>query len=135
MAEVSEYKLTVREHHVDSYGHVNNATYMEIYEEARWELITSKGYGFKDVHQLQQGPVILEVNLKYFKEIPLRSNITVTTELVNYKGKVGQLLQKMVKEDGTVASEALFTFGLFDMKTRKLIEPTDKWKTALGMTS
>ncbi|XGC80186.1 acyl-CoA thioesterase [Bdellovibrio bacteriovorus] len=133
MSDVSHYNITIKEYHVDSYGHVNNATYLQIYEEARWELITSKGYGFHEVHQLQQGPVILEVNVKFFKEIPLRSKIDVTTEVMNYKGKVGQLLQKMIKEDGTVASEAIFTFGLFDMKARKLIEPTEKWKKALGI--
>ncbi|UOF01119.1 acyl-CoA thioesterase [Bdellovibrio reynosensis] len=133
MSDVSHYNITIKEYHVDSYGHVNNATYLQIYEEARWELITSKGYGFHEVHQLQQGPVILEVNVKFFKEIPLRSKIDVTTEVMNYKGKVGQLLQKMMKEDGTVASEAVFTFGLFDMKARKLIEPTEKWKKALGI--
>jgi len=127
------YKVTVRENHVDSYGHMNNATYLSLYEEARWELITPRGYGFSEIHKLKKGPVILEVNLKFLKEIRLRENITITTKLLNYKGKVGQMLQQMVKDDGTVASEAVFTFGLFDMVARKLIEPTPEWKKALDM--
>lgn len=133
MSEVSQYKITVRENHVDSYGHINNATYLSLYEEARWELITPRGYGFSEIHKLKQGPVILEVNLKFLKEIRLRENITITTKLLHYKGKVGQMLQQMVKDDGTVASEAVFTFGLFDMKERKLIEPTPEWKKALAI--
>ncbi|WP_374074968.1 acyl-CoA thioesterase [Bdellovibrio bacteriovorus] len=133
MSEVSQYKITVRENHVDSYGHINNATYLSLYEEARWELITPRGYGFNEIHKLKQGPVILEVNLKFLKEIRLRENITITTKLLHYKGKVGQMLQQMVKDDGTVASEAVFTFGLFDMKERKLIEPTPEWKKALAI--
>ena len=48
MAKVSEYKILIREHHVDSYGHVNNATYLSLYEEARWEVITPEGFGFVD---------------------------------------------------------------------------------------
>lgn len=133
MSELSSYQVTIKEFHVDSYGHVNNATYLALYEEARWEVITPRGFGFKEIHKMKQGPVILEVNLKFKREIGLRENITITTKLLDYKGKVGQMLQQMIKADGTVASEALFTFGLFDMRERKLIEPTSQWKKALGM--
>lgn len=134
MAAVGNYKFLVREVHVDSYGHINNATYLSLYEEARWELITPRGYGFNEIHKLKQGPVILEVNLKFLKEIRLRETITITTTLLNYTGKVGQLKQEMVKDDGSVASEAIFTFGLFDIKARKLIEATPEWKQALGIS-
>ena len=47
-------------------------------------------------------------------------------------GNMGKMLQKMIKADGTVASEALFTFALFDLVARKLIEPTAEWKQAIG---
>lgn len=134
MSNIGSYNFVVKEHHLDTYGHINNATYLALYEEARWEVMTQKGYSFADIHRSKQGPIILEVNIKFLKEIGLRENITITTELVNYKGKVGQMLQKMIKTDGGVASEALFTFGLFDLKERKLIEPTDKWKHVLGMS-
>lgn len=74
----------------------------------------------------------MEVQLKFLKELILREDIVVTTELVEYSGKVGKLLQRMVKTDGSVASEALFIFGLFDMQLRKLIEPTPEWAFAVG---
>ena len=133
MAQVSQYKVLIREHHVDSYGHVNNATYLSLYEEARWEIITPKGFGFVEIHKKKQGPVILEVNVKFLKEIRLRESITIETKILNYKGKVGQMQQQMIKDDGSVASEAVFTFGLFDIKERKLIEPTPEWKNALDL--
>lgn len=133
MSHLKPYKIQIKEHHVDSYGHMNNAVYLSLYEEARWEQITEHGFGFKDIHRLQQGPVILEVNLKFMKEIGLRQNISITTELLNYKGKVGQLKQSMINENGVVASEAVFTFGLFDIKARKLIDPTPEWKKAIGL--
>lgn len=134
MSETSQYKVTIKEHHVDSYGHVNNATYLALYEEARWEIITPKGFGFVEIHKKKQGPVILEVNVKFLKEIRLREDITIATNIMNYNGKVGQMKQQMIKDDGAVASEAIFTFGLFDMKERRLIEPTPEWKAALGLT-
>lgn len=127
------YEILVREHHVDSLGHMNNATYLALYEEARWELITSRGYGFFKVQETQQAPVILDVNLKFLKEIRLRERITIATELVDYKGKIAHMRQRMLKTDGAVASEVLLTFGLFDLKLRKLIEPTDAWIIAVGV--
>jgi len=132
MAHKGTYKLLIRESHLDTYGHVNNARYLDLYEEARWQLVTERGYGFKKVHDSGQGPVILEINLKFMKELRLREEITITTELMDYPGKVGHLKQQMIKPDGSVASEAVFTFGLFDLKARKMIEPTPEWKVAVG---
>ncbi len=43
------YDTQIKEHHLDSFGHVNNATYLSLYEEARWESITENGYGLKEV--------------------------------------------------------------------------------------
>ncbi|WP_413295100.1 acyl-CoA thioesterase [Bdellovibrio sp. HCB185ZH] len=133
MGEFGSYKLLIRETHIDSYGHVNNATYLSLYEEARWEAITPRGFGFNDIHRLQQGPVILEVNIKFLKEIKLRENITIVSSIMDYEGKIGHMKQQMIKDDGTVASEAVFTFGLFDLKARKMILPTPEWKKACGL--
>lgn len=133
MGKLAEYTLLVRESHVDSLGHMNNATYLAVMEEARWEVITANGYGFKEVHKSGQSPVILEVNLKFLKEIRLRETIRITTELMDYNGKVGHLKQQMIKADGFVAAEAVFTFGLFDLRQRKLIDPTPEWRKAIGM--
>lgn len=128
------YELLVREFHVDSLGHMNNATYLAILEEARWEMITQKGFGFKEIQERKIGPVILEVQLKFLKEIRLREKIKITTEVISYSGKVGQLRQTISKEDGSPAADAVFTFGLFDMNLRKLIEPSPEWKAAIGVS-
>ena len=42
--KIFEYPLTIKEFHLDTFGHVNNATYLQIYEEARWEFINQNGY-------------------------------------------------------------------------------------------
>ena len=127
-----KYTLLIKEAHLDTFGHVNNATYLQIFEEARWDLITNNGYGLKQVQELKQGPVIMEVNLKFMKELKLRETITVKTEMIDYHGKFGHLKQQMIKLNGELASEAIFIFGLFDLSARKLIEPTPAWKKAIG---
>jgi acyl-CoA thioester hydrolase len=127
------YEVIIRESHLDSFGHVNNAAYLTLFEEARWDFITRNGYGLKKVQELQQGPVVLELGIKFRKEITLREKIKITLELLDYKGKISHFKQEMIKEDGAVATELTLTFGLFDLKTRRLIEPTDLWKKAIGL--
>ncbi|MBC7464592.1 MAG: acyl-CoA thioesterase [Bdellovibrio sp.] len=132
---ISEYKLLIREHHLDSYGHVNNATYLNLFEEARWEIITSRGYGYSKVHETGQGPVILDVNMKFLKELKLRETITITLELESYEGKIGKITQRMIKSDGDIACEMKMTMGFFDLKARKLILPSPEWKIAVGLNT
>lgn len=133
MGQKHEYNILVRERHLDFFGHMNNATYLEIFEEARWEMLQEGGVNLQEIRRLNIGPIILEVNLKFLKELRLRENITLTTEMIDYQGKIGHIKQQMIKTDGTVASEAIFTFGLFDLSARKLVEPAGPWKTALGI--
>lgn len=127
------YHLQIKEHHVDSLGHLNNATYLALFEEARWEGITLGGFGFSEMQKARQGPVILEANIKFMREVKLRERITITTQMISYEGKIGKLKQQMFKGDGIAASEAIFTMGWFDLQLRKLIEPTVEWKKAIGM--
>lgn len=127
------YKLLIREFHLDSYGHVNNATYLALLEEARWEYCTQMGFGFQKVHQTGQGPVILEINIKFLRELKLREMITMTLELASHDEKVSRLVQKIMTEKGEVACEATVVTGFFDLKARKLIPPSDEWKKVLGI--
>ena len=130
---IEPYEVTIREAHLDTFGHMNNAAYLTLFEEARWEFITRNGYGLKRVQELQQGPIVLELNMKFKKETALREKIKITLELVDYRGKISHFRQQMIKEDGTVATELELTFGLFDLKTRRLIDPTPEWKKAVGL--
>lgn len=128
------HDILIRENHLDSYGHVNNATYMALFEEARWEAITANGYGYQKVHASGQGPVVLGVEIKFLKELKLRETITVTVEMLSYEGKIFKMRQQMLKEGGEVACEAVFTAGFFDLKARRLILPSPEWLKAIGMS-
>ena len=127
-----EYKFQVLEHHLDTFGHVNNATYLALYEEARWDFITKNGYGLDVVMKEQKGPVILDVNCRYKREMKNREMITVRSQAFDSRGKIGKIKQEMLKESGEVASDATFTIGFMDFKERKLITPTELWLKAVG---
>src|SRR5690606_13293796 len=59
-----EYPLLIVESHLDTFGHINHATYLQIFEEARWDLITARGYGLEKIRESRLGPVILEANVR-----------------------------------------------------------------------
>jgi YbgC/YbaW family acyl-CoA thioester hydrolase len=125
------YPLTIKESHLDMLGHVNNATYLNLFEEARWEIITENGFGIEKMRATGLGPVILEITIKYLKELRLRDSIVIETQFNSYEKKIGKILQRMLRGDD-VCCTAELTFGLLDLKQRKLIMPTEDWLKAIG---
>ena len=133
--KVHEYPVQILEHHLDGFGHVNNATYLELFEEARWDLITRGGFGLEQVRERQIGPVVLAVELRFNREATNRERLTIRTRTIEYKGKIGKLEQILTRPDGLASCTATFTFGLFDLKTRRLLRPTPEWLKAVGAAS
>lgn len=131
-----ETKTTIRETHIDFFGHVNNATYMQLFEEARWDLITQNGYGIPQILEYQKGPVMLDCQIRFLKELRARDEITITVEHDLTPTKPGQkvfkLRQTMINARGEIACEAVYSYGLFDMKARRLVEPSPEWRHAVG---
>ena len=113
------------------FGHVNNAAYLKLFEEARWDLISNNGYGVQKINETQLAPTILEVSVSFLKELRLADVITIETTLLFYKNKIGKLSQKMIR-DQIVCCEAQFVIGLFDLTTRKLVLPTSDWLDSIG---
>lgn len=125
------YPLTIKETHLDVFGHVNNAVYLTLFEEARWDFINKNGYDLKKMMETGLGPTILEVNLKFSREIRLRDEVIIESEMVLYRKKIGKLIQKIIRS-GETCCVADFTFGLFDVNKRKLVLPTPEWLKAVG---
>ena len=130
--EIFSYPVLIKEQHLDTFGHVNNATYLTLFEEARWDLLTKNGYGFRKIRESGLGPTILEIKLSFAKELRLREEIIIQTKMLSYEKKIGKLEQRIVKGND-ICCTAEFIVGLFDLKERKLVLPTPEWLTAVGM--
>lgn len=138
-AQVHEYSLLIREFHLDSFGHVNNAVYLQLFEEARWEIITRGGYGLDEVRRSQVGPTVLDIHLQFKHELRLREQVVIRSWITSTSRKTMTMRQVIRKPSITAAAPgeeacvADFVIGLFDMKTRRLIEPSELWRRALGL--
>jgi len=128
------YETVIRERHLDSFGHVNNSKYLELFEEARWEMITENGYGLHEIQAKKQGPIIFDIQIKFKRELRLREKIRIETTVTKYERKIGYIQQRILNEAGKLSCKADFRFGLFDMAARSLTVPTPEWEKALGLT-
>lgn len=131
-AVVYTYPVTIKEVYLDSFGHVNNAVYLTLFEEARWDFTNKNGFGIKQIKELGIGPVLLEVNIKYLKELKVREEIIIESQIMSYKEKILKLSQKMLR-NGEVCCDAEFTIALVNWKDRKLILPIPEWLKAIGV--
>ncbi len=132
---IFEYEFQVLEHHLDTFGHVNNAKYLELYEQARWDFITKNNLGLREIMETKIGPVLLEATVTFKAELKNREKIKVISQArKEMRNKYIMVLdQKMIKEDGKVASTLTISVGLMDLAQRRLIAPTKEWLNALGL--
>lgn len=131
-AKIFSFPVKIKESYLDVFGHVNNAMYLTLYEEARWDIISKNGFGLDKIKDSGLGPTILEINIRFLKELLLNDNITIITQLHSYAGKIGIIKQKMMRGNDE-CSIAEFTIGLFSLKERKLVAPTPEWLKAIGV--
>jgi acyl-CoA thioester hydrolase len=76
---MKEYRLTVRGYELDSFGHVNNAVYLNYIEQARWQILHDLDlldyfFGNKLIM------VVTELNIKYIQEAKLFDDLVVRTD-------------------------------------------------------
>ena len=111
-------EIKVRGYHADFYGHVNNARYLEFFEEDRWAHLESK----IDLRKwAAQGIVFLVVNINvnYRRAVPVGETLVVTTNLEKIGNRSVVLQQKiLLKGTETVAADALITFVITDKSGR-----------------
>lgn len=132
MPTIFSYPTIIKEQHLDSFGHVNNAAYLILLEEARWDLITKNHFGLKKIQETGIGPTILEINIRFLKELLLRDEIIIETQVISYEKKIATI-QQIILRNGEICCKAELIVALFDTKARKIISPTPEWLAALGM--
>jgi YbgC/YbaW family acyl-CoA thioester hydrolase len=127
-----EYKFIVTNELTDEYGHVNNARYLDLYEDARWNILEVSGLGADMLKTNRIGPVILEVNVRFSRELLLGEEITIITSSRRKNDLIFYFDQQMINSSGKIASKAVFTAALFDLDKRKMIRADESWLKAFG---
>ncbi|MBN1351535.1 acyl-CoA thioesterase [candidate division KSB1 bacterium] len=58
-------RLHVRSYEIDSFGHVNNAVFLNYLEFARSDYLRQKGMSFSDFHNWRSYPFVVDIHIKY----------------------------------------------------------------------
>jgi YbgC/YbaW family acyl-CoA thioester hydrolase len=127
-----EYSFVVTDDLLDGYNHVNNARYLDLYERARWDILEKSGLGRESIHRNKIGPVIIEVNVRFSRELLPGEEIKILTTSRRKNELVFYFDQQMINSQGKIASKAIFTTSLFDLEKRKMVKADDEWLKAMG---
>lgn len=113
--EKSHIKITVRGFHIDVFGHVNNARYLEFLEEARWEIFSNalsvlptRGLSF----------AVVNVNINYRRPALLGQFLLIDAELTRFGNSSFSIEQKVVDANAPeiIFADAVVTGVLINEK-------------------
>ncbi len=75
-----EYFVSVRGYELDSFGHLNNAVYLNYIEQAQWEILKKTGT-FSHFNEKEIIPAIIETTIRYIREVKIFDELVVKTRL------------------------------------------------------
>ncbi|MBL1268320.1 MAG: acyl-CoA thioesterase [Halomonas sp.] len=116
---LSRVNLRVRGYHLDGYGHVNNARYLEFMEEGRWDFFDQHPEMIKELHQAGRAFVVVNLNIDYLAAARQGDDLEVMTGIIDVGERSGLCHHRIVRKDGTVIARADLTFVLLDMRANK----------------
>jgi acyl-CoA thioester hydrolase len=129
VSEPFSVRITVRGYETDVQGHVNQSVYINYAEHARWSLLQAAGITQTQLVNSGVGPVALETNIRYKRELLAGDEVDVTCAFEWSGGKTFGIRQILRKADGTVAAELTSVGGLLDLKERRMVaNPQDHFK-------
>ncbi|MFD4526507.1 acyl-CoA thioesterase [Streptomyces sp. NPDC058470] len=131
MAEQFSVPVTVRGYETDVQGHLNQSVYLQYAEHARWSILHAAGISQTELMGKGVGPVVLETNIRYLRELRAGDEVEVTCGFVWGEGKTFRLEQTIRRTDGTVSAELTSVGGLLDLKERRLVADPREYFRAL----
>lgn len=107
-------ELVVRSYELDSFGHVNNAVYLNYLEAARCDCLTQLGLSFNDFSRWDAYPVAVEAHLRYRAPAFADDRLTVVTRMHALRRASFEMAYEVHKRDGTHVLSATMTFLFLD---------------------
>jgi len=100
---VHEYKRRIFGYECDIYGHLNNANYLHLYEEARSIFLEDVGLPVRKLQELGIAIYITKVEIDFIKGILLESNVDIKSWVVS-GSRLRGLWQQEMYVDGELCS-------------------------------
>lgn len=126
--------IKVQGYHLDIFGHVNNARYLEFMEAGRWNFVEGK----IDLIEWKRRGIaftVVNININYRRPAVLGDILEIHTKMSDIAEKSATIRQEIfIKRTDTLIVDADVTFVMVDIKKKKaIIFPDDLRDLFLSM--
>lgn len=122
--------IKVRGYHIDVFGHMNNARYLELMEEARWQYVEATNFGAL-LKANNWGFAVVNINITYKKPAFAGNILTFMIEVTRMGNSSMTLQQNMyLKGTDTLIAQADVTFVVLNLANNRPVKITDELKDA-----
>jgi acyl-CoA thioester hydrolase len=112
---VSERKIRVRTYECDSYGHVNNANYLNYLEYARFEFLRDIGFDYHGIIRAGYGVYVARIEIDYKRPAVMDDEILIQSWPIKKGAVSGVIAQKIIRGDDVIV-EAKVTWAFVDSR-------------------
>jgi thioesterase-3 len=107
--------------HLDMYGHVNNARYLEFLESARWDFI-AENMDLRELEKLDITFLVVNININYRHPAILGHILEIHTGMSHISGKSAKVHQEIrIKGSDRIVADADITFVIIDNLSQKVL--------------
>jgi acyl-CoA thioester hydrolase len=122
----TECSLQVRTYECDSYGHVNNANYLNYLEFARYEHLKDIGFDYIKAVEAGYGVYIARIEIDYKKPAITDDTLNIKTWPIK-KGAVSGVLAQEIRCGDDILIEAKVTWAFVNAKTGMPVKIPPEW--------
>jgi acyl-CoA thioester hydrolase len=119
-----ECELTVRSYECDSYGHVNNAVYLNYLEYARVSFLKDIGVDYGKLRQRGLGLVVARICIDYKLPLKAEDRLRIVTA-PRKSGRASCTFSQKIYRDGLLAADAEVTWTSIDQQGRPVKLPPE----------
>lgn len=127
-------EIKVRGYHLDAFGHVNNARYLEFLEEGRWDYAEER---LAIEERKQRGLIftIVNININYRRPAFMGETLEIRTWVSQVGNASATIRQEIfLKVTGELVADADVTFVMVDMETNKPLPIPEDIRAAFEAT-
>ena len=107
--------MTVRTYECDSYGHVNNANYLNYLEFARYEFLKSINFDYRALVKAGYGVYVARVEIDYKKSALTDDTLIIQSWHIK-KGAVSGGIGQRILRGADIIAEAKVTWAMVDSR-------------------
>ena len=122
-----EYKRRIFGYECDIYGHLNNANYLHLYEEARADALEQMDMPIRKLNDMDYHIYITNIELSFKKGIPLEETVTIRS-IIKSMNRVSTIWEQKIYNCKNELCNTAFVKGVFVKNGKPIRLPKEIYK-------